>query len=138
MLKRLFLNATATVAAVFAAIFADKIRDAFKNEAKVDARWHYYNDDADDDEDFNFGPTRDELVTRFILYMWETHHVCLSKAEVEQMLDEMDADGDEYIGANPHPVFLRKTRNDHIVVGHTMRPQTASRTAMRHSRQKIC
>ncbi len=130
MLKRFFINVIATIVGVFV---TPNIESVAKGE--VVTRWTHYNNN---DEDFNFGPDRDELIARFILYMWERHHVCLSKAEVEQMLDEMDADGDEYISANPHPVFLRKTRNDHIVVGHTMRPQTASRAAMRHSRQKIC
>jgi hypothetical protein len=45
---------------------------------------------------------------------------------------------DEKTPPNPNPVFLRKTRNDHIVVGHTMRPQTASLATTVYSRQKVC
>lgn len=125
MLERLFN--------VIVAIFATP-KTIAKNEGEV-VHWTHYNDDT---EDFNFGPDRDELIARFILEMWEKHHVCLTKAEVEQMLDEMDANDDGYVTADPHPVYLHRTRNDRVVVGHTMRPQTASLATTAYSRQKVC
>lgn len=77
----------------------------------------------------------DELVKS----MWDKHHIAITRQEAEEALRRFDAEENDCEDkAVACPVSINQTRTDHVVIGHTMRPQTASLAARRTSRQKIC
>ena len=152
-----FCKAIVSCVAGLIAIFFPGIRRSVKNDedASHPNVVHYLNySDTDEpncfgdrmsDEQFaqemrEYEKEMHELeVARLIEEVWEKFHIILTREQVEEILDEIrKSSTDTYITAAPCPVYLRQTRNDHIVVGHTMRPQTASLATTVYRRQKVC
>jgi len=106
--------------------------------------FHYYHD-CDDFNDFGRAISEDELnaqihewfIADFIDRMWNKYHIIVTREEVEEALSQMEESkpcNDE----QSSPIFIDRSRNNHVVIGHQMRPQTASLAAERVRRQKIC
>lgn len=60
-----------------------------------------------------------------------------TREEAEEALSQME-ESKPYNDEQSSPIFIDRSRNNHVVIGHQMRPQTASLATERVRRQKIC